>query len=120
MLRFIIRRKMHDRFSGLTTDDLETIDADCPDLERVLRGGGSGQEAYDHRSVAGVEVLPDSDGMLQTLADRIKRLGLEIFDRPECPQEVRDAIEWFAAELSVSRLTSGVMGTDGAEQKEPK
>jgi hypothetical protein len=59
MLRFIIRRQMHDRYSGLTTDGLETIDCECPELEAVLRGGGSGQEEYDHRSVAGVEVLPD-------------------------------------------------------------
>lgn len=41
---------------------------------------------------------------LQELAHSIKKLGLEIFDGPECPQAVRDAIEWFASELSVSEL----------------
>lgn len=58
MLRFIIRRKINDRHSGLQSEGLETLDVDCPDLERVLCGGGQDQEAYDYREVAGVEVLP--------------------------------------------------------------
>lgn len=50
------------------------------------------------------------DARLQELAHEIKQLGLEVFDGPECPQMVRDAIEWFAAELSVSQLPRGVKG----------
>lgn len=50
-----------------------------------------------------------SDPRLQTLADSIKSMGKEIFDGPETPQMVRDAIEWFAAELSVSDLPDGMV-----------
>jgi hypothetical protein len=61
MLRFIIRRKMLDRGSGLQSEGLETVDAECPELERVLMGGGIGQEQYDYRELAGVEVLPATE-----------------------------------------------------------
>lgn len=62
MIRFVIRRRLLDRGTGLATEGLETVDANCPELERVLRGGGLDPHgAYDHREVAGVEVLPDAD-----------------------------------------------------------
>lgn len=61
MLRVIIRRKWRDGISGLEVDELETLDISSPELERILRGGGCGELAYDHRSVAGVEVLPESE-----------------------------------------------------------
>lgn len=62
MLRFVIRRRELDRGTGLATESLETVDADCAELERVLRGGGLDPHgAYDHREVAGVEVLPDAE-----------------------------------------------------------
>lgn len=58
MLRFIIRRRTLDRGTGLQVDALETVDASCPELQRVLLGGGLDPHgAYDHREVAGVEVL---------------------------------------------------------------
>ena len=61
MLRFVIRRRELDRGTELRTETLETIDAACPELERVLRGGGLDRHgAYDHREVAGVEVLSDA------------------------------------------------------------
>lgn len=59
MLRFVIRRRQLDRGTGLATEGLETVAAECPELERVLLGGGLDPHgAYDHREVAGVEVLP--------------------------------------------------------------
>ena len=58
MLRIIIQRKMLDRYSGLATDELETLDIDCPELERVLTGGGFSEGHYDYRKAIGVEVLP--------------------------------------------------------------
>jgi len=60
MLRFVIRRRELDRGTGLATESLETVDAECQELESVLRGGGLDRNgAYDYREVAGVEVLPD-------------------------------------------------------------
>ncbi len=62
MLRFVIRRRMLERGSGAQTEGLETVDAECLELERVLRGGGIDPHgAYDIREVAGVEVLPDAE-----------------------------------------------------------
>ena len=60
MLRFVIRRRELDRYTGLATENMETVDANCEDLERVLRVGGQDDGAYDHREVAGVELLPDA------------------------------------------------------------
>jgi hypothetical protein len=61
MLRFVIRRKMLDRGSSLASEGLETVDAECPELERVLLGGGTGMDSYDHREIVGAEVLPSSE-----------------------------------------------------------
>lgn len=72
MLRFVIRRKMLDRGSGLASEGLETVDAECPELERVLLGGGTGMDCYDYRELAGVEVLPKL-----SRAERIARLEAE-------------------------------------------
>ena len=60
MIRFVIRRKMLDRGSSLASEGLETVDAECPELERVLMGGGTDMDAYDYRELAGAEVLPPS------------------------------------------------------------
>jgi hypothetical protein len=61
MIRFVIRRKMLDRNSGLASEGLETVDCECPELERVLIGGGTAMDAYDYREIAGAEVLPQSN-----------------------------------------------------------
>lgn len=58
MLRFIIRRRIKDQWSGLSDDGFETLDIDVPELERILSGGGCGEHSYDVRSLAGVEILP--------------------------------------------------------------
>jgi hypothetical protein len=57
MLRFVIRRKMLDRHSSLASETLETFDAECPDLERVLLGGSTDMNSYDYRQLMGAEVL---------------------------------------------------------------
>lgn len=59
MIRFIIRRKYRSAKNGLETDELETVDLDVSELERILRGGGSGEDRYDYRTVAGVELLAE-------------------------------------------------------------
>ncbi len=58
MIRFVIRRKLLDRHSGLASEWLETVDCECLELERVLMGGGTDMNAYDYRELAGAEVLP--------------------------------------------------------------
>jgi hypothetical protein len=97
---------MLDRSSGLQSEGLETVDANCPELERVLRGGGTAMDAYDHREVAGVEVLPAGHS---DIADRLKADALAIFNDPagETPQAVRDVIEWYDASLRVSSSERG-------------
>lgn len=61
MLRFIIKRRICDKWSnGLTTEGFETVDIDVPELERILCSGGCGEGAYDIRDLAGVEILPTS------------------------------------------------------------
>jgi hypothetical protein len=69
MIRFVIRRKMMYRGTGLQTENLETVDCNAPELERVLQGGGHDDHgAYDYREVIGTEILPDA-----AQADRLRR-----------------------------------------------
>jgi len=74
MIRFVIRRKMLDRCSSLASEGLETVDAECPELERVLMGGGTSMDSYDYRELAGAEVLPVKRGLSP---ERIRDLALE-------------------------------------------
>ena len=56
MIRFIIERK-YKYPNGLEDDELETVDIDVPQLERILTDGGSSEDGYDLRYLLGVEVL---------------------------------------------------------------
>ena len=72
MLRFVIHRKMLCRGSSLASEGMETVDAECPELERALQGGGTGIDSYDYLELAGVEVLPDKrtgSDLLAAVAD---------------------------------------------------
>jgi hypothetical protein len=57
MLRFIIRHKSLDKYNGLNSERLETVDVQCHELEKVLSGGGFDVDAYDYRELVGVEIL---------------------------------------------------------------
>ncbi len=57
MLRAIIRRRHKDQCNGLETDELETIDFYSEVLEEVLGSGGYSESGYDHRSIAGIEIV---------------------------------------------------------------
>jgi hypothetical protein len=59
MIRFVIRRKILDRHSGLESERLETIDCECPELQSALMRGGYGMNEYDYSQLVGVELLQD-------------------------------------------------------------
>ncbi len=59
MLRFVILRKYRDALTGLETEGLYTVDAECPELEREMIGGGYGENGYDVRELKGAEILPE-------------------------------------------------------------
>lgn len=92
MIRFVIRRKMLDRHSGLASEGLETVDAECPELERVLMGGGTDMNAYDYRELAGAEVLPPpskEQGLLREALEWIEN-GKEL--APSLCGDIRKAL----------------------------
>ena len=61
MIRFIIRVKNLDSVSGAAWEQLATIDADVPELERALRSGGRGENCYELVELVGAEVLETND-----------------------------------------------------------
>ncbi len=48
----------------------------------------------------------------QPSAEALRRDALEIFDGPECPQIVRDAIEWFASSLAALSIVPADSGAE--------
>lgn len=57
MLRFIVKRRTNDCYSGAMFSNLQTIDVDVPALESALDRGGYGEQGYDLTELVGVEVL---------------------------------------------------------------
>jgi hypothetical protein len=58
MLRFVLKRKTNDVYSGAVFSTVFTIDANVPDLESALsRGGYGAEQGYDLTELVGVEVL---------------------------------------------------------------
>ncbi len=58
MIRAVLRRRWADKISGASTDQLFTLDFDCPELEEALLKGGYGESGFDMTDLVGVEVLP--------------------------------------------------------------
>ena len=58
MIRFILKRRTHDAYSGLQAGNFETVDFDIPGLEAILMTGGSGPSGYEIIELHGIEVLP--------------------------------------------------------------
>jgi hypothetical protein len=60
MIRFILKHE--NRYGGYVSDDLETLDVDCPELEKVLTrggyGGGPDGGDFDRTRLIGAEVRP--------------------------------------------------------------
>ena len=57
MIRFIIKRHYRAAFTGVSTQDFETVEIDVPELERILTGGGYSEDGHDIRELAGVEIV---------------------------------------------------------------
>lgn len=64
MIRLILKRYTADRFSGAEREEFETLDIDCPQLEKVLTRGGYDQSSYDYTLLQGAEVLRKEGGGL--------------------------------------------------------
>lgn len=67
MLRFIIKRDIKDGHNGLADSGFETVDIDVPELESILADGGFSEHSYDHRALAGVEILDAKHGRVQSV-----------------------------------------------------
>lgn len=50
--------------------------------------------------VSRIKELANANVKVKALKN-LKAEALEVFDGPECPQEVRDAIEWFASSIDM-------------------
>jgi hypothetical protein len=58
MLRFILRREMFSEVNQQRGRSMETLDAECPALERALMRGGCGESWFDQTELLGVVILP--------------------------------------------------------------
>jgi len=61
VIRFILKRRRDNGYEA-TTSEYETLDADVPALEAVLRRGGQGLggPGYDITDLVGVELDPSA------------------------------------------------------------
>jgi hypothetical protein len=57
MIRFIVECHEQDHNSGLERRTFKTVDADVPELERLLRCGGRGEMGFEVWQLRGAEVL---------------------------------------------------------------
>ena len=57
MLRFIIKRKVKCQYNGGEEEVFETVDAEVPGVEAMLRRGGFSEGGYDYSHLVGIELL---------------------------------------------------------------
>ncbi len=57
MIRAIVKRMRRDPASGAEWDTFEVVEAECPELEEVLRRGGLSENGYDVSQIIAVEKL---------------------------------------------------------------
>ena len=57
MLRFIVERHEVDNNVNSNTRDYVTLDVDIPELEVILRRGGSGEMGFESWRLIGAEIL---------------------------------------------------------------
>ena len=56
MLRFLVKQKTIDQIGRVEMTSWHTLDAEVPEVEAILRGGGFGESGCDVRHVIGVEI----------------------------------------------------------------
>jgi hypothetical protein len=59
VIRFIIKRRFADSYSGASSETLETILLDVPELQAALKRGGHGPMGYDISELMGVELVEE-------------------------------------------------------------
>ena len=57
MLRFIIERHEADYNNNINRKDISTIEADVPELELLLKQGGTGPMGFESYQLIGVEEI---------------------------------------------------------------
>ena len=61
MIRFIVKRRTYDGNTGYFLEQLQTVDADCEELELYLKSGGRSDKSYDIFELIGTEILYKKD-----------------------------------------------------------
>ena len=61
MLRFVIKRTVHNEDIAYHSEGLKTVDMEIPELEKLLDSGGCGNGGYEQSQLVGVEILPASN-----------------------------------------------------------
>ena len=56
MVRFILKRKYHDEYSGMQAFHHETILCDVPELQAAMCRGGHSENGYDVTEFVGVSI----------------------------------------------------------------
>lgn len=59
MIRFILRQQYVDTNLGQDSVYHFTLDADVPELERLLRAGGRSETSFKETTIVGVEILQE-------------------------------------------------------------
>lgn len=86
-------------------------------LRNVVSAIGWARREFEVHEVSAevrrIKELADANVKVTALKN-LKAEALEVFDGPECPQEVRDAIEWFASSIdSVLAEPTDPAGVEG-------
>lgn len=61
MIRFIFKWQRADSMVGCTQESHFTVLADCPEVEKQLKIGGSGEHGWESVFLIGAEVVPDKE-----------------------------------------------------------
>lgn len=61
MIRVILNRSILDEYTGLRTENYETLDIVCHELEKLLDRGELGTNYYDKTDAVGMFVLDSQE-----------------------------------------------------------
>ncbi len=57
MIRFILEKHYVNYNEGVNSKSFITLDIDLPELESLLKSGGSGEVGFEHTTLSGIELL---------------------------------------------------------------